>query len=90
MSNRAVLVRLLMNQATRAEQKRRPARALAVMQRITTVAPGHTLGWWERARLEQTQGDIPAARLSLSSMLETTRDADVRAHVKSALAGLAG
>ena len=90
MGPRAVLVRLLMNQATRAEQAGRLDRALTVMERITTVAPAHSLGWWERARLERALGDAHAARLSLSSMLETTRDPDLRTHVMSALDALAG
>jgi regulator of sirC expression with transglutaminase-like and TPR domain len=90
MGPRAVLVRLLMNQATRAEQAGRLDRALTVMERITTVAPAHSLGWWERARLEGALGDAHAARMSLSSMLETTRDPDLRTHVMSALDALAG
>lgn len=90
MANRAVLTRLLMNQATRAEQARRLPRALTVLERITTVAPGYSLAWWERARLEQLLGDAHAARLSLSSMLETTRDPDLRGHVTRALVALAG
>lgn len=89
MGNRSVLVRLLMNQATRAEQRGLLPRALTVMQRITTVSPGYSLGWWERARLEQALGDVPGARRSLSSMLETTRDPDLRTHVTSALDALA-
>lgn len=89
MANRAVLTRLLMNQATRAEQARRLPRALTVLERITTVAPAYSLAWWERARLEQLLGDSHAARLSLSSMLETTRDAELRAHVARALIALA-
>lgn len=90
MTNRGVLTRLLMNQATRAERARRLPRALTVLERITTVAPDYSLGWWERARLEQALGDAPAARLSLSSMLETTRDPDLRSHVVSALHALSG
>lgn len=90
MSNRAVLVRLMMNQASRAERTGRTARALVVMQRITTVAPGHSPGWWARARLEQIRGDAAAARRSLSAMLETTRDPLLRAQVVGALDELAG
>jgi regulator of sirC expression with transglutaminase-like and TPR domain len=89
MANRAVLVRLLMNQASRAEQARQIVRALTVLQRITTVAPAHSLGWWERARLERALGDAAAARKSLSSMLETTRDPGLRAAVIGALDALA-
>jgi len=90
MSSRAVLTRLLANQATRAEQAGQPDRALVVLQRITTVAPGYSLGWWERARLELLLGDGAAARASLSSMLETTRDAALRRHVTRILEALGG
>lgn len=89
MSNRAVLVRLLMNQATRAEQAGDLPRALVVMERITTVSPTHSPGWWERARLERALGDAPAARHSLAAILEITRDPDLRRHVTSALDALA-
>ena len=90
MTNRGVLVRLMINQATRAEQAQRLPRALTVFQRITTVAPDYSPGWWDRARLEQATGDVSAARNSLSSMLETTRDPLLRTRVKSALDNLAG
>ena len=89
MSNRAVLTRLLMNQATRAEQAGRSSRALEVYRRITTIAPAYPHGWWERARLELHGGDGSAARASLSAMLETTRDPGLRAHVNAALDALA-
>jgi len=89
MGNRAVLTRLLMNQATRAEQEGDFRRARTVMRRITTVAPSYTAGWWERARLERTLGEHSAARLSLTSMLETTRDPELRIHVVRALDALA-
>jgi regulator of sirC expression with transglutaminase-like and TPR domain len=89
MTNRAVLVRLLMNQASRAEQAQRLGRALTVFQRITTVAPAYSFGWWERARLEQAAGDIGGARKSLSSLLETTRDPTLRTQVMTALDALA-
>jgi regulator of sirC expression with transglutaminase-like and TPR domain len=89
MSNRAVLVRLMTNQAGRAEKAGDFARALTILERITAVAPDHSFGWWERARLEQVAGDTAAARRSLSSMLETTRDPGVRTQVKSALDALA-
>lgn len=89
MANRAVLVRLLMNQASRAERAGELPRALAVLQRITTVAPGHGGGWWDRARLERALGDARSARESLAAMLEITRDPGVRGHVTTALAALA-
>jgi len=89
MTNRAVLVRLLMNQVTRAELAGQLSRALTVLQRVTTVAPAHSPGWWERARIERAVGDAAAARRSLSAMLETTRDPAVRSHVTTALEALA-
>lgn len=88
MTNRAVLARLLNNQATRAEAAGLLPRALTVMRRITTVAPDFSWGWWERARLERRLGDTVAARGSLSAMLETTRDEDARRQVMAALAAL--
>jgi regulator of sirC expression with transglutaminase-like and TPR domain len=89
MTNRAVLVRLLMNQATRAEASGDPARALTLYQRMTIVAPGTGVAWWERARLELCGSDVPAARASLSAMLEITRDADLRMQISATLDSLA-
>jgi regulator of sirC expression with transglutaminase-like and TPR domain len=90
MSNREVLVRLLMNQATRAERGSDPKRALTLYERITTVAPAQIVGWWERARLEVAGGNVMAGRASLSAMLEMTRDPTLRTHVSAALDALAG
>jgi regulator of sirC expression with transglutaminase-like and TPR domain len=90
MSNRAVLVRLLMNQAVRAETAGDGPRALTIYERMTVISPALPHGWWERARLELAQGDRAAARRSLSAMLEITRDPDLRAHISAALDALAG
>jgi regulator of sirC expression with transglutaminase-like and TPR domain len=90
MSNRAVLLRLLVNQASRAEAAGQIERALIVHSRITTIAPAYSHGWWERARLELVTGDPSAARQSLSAMLETTRDPALRLHVNTALDQLTG
>jgi regulator of sirC expression with transglutaminase-like and TPR domain len=90
MSNRDVLVRLLTNQATRAGQAGNATRALTLYERITTVAPAHGFGWWERARLELSARNVAAARASLSAMLEMTRDPALRTHVSAALDALAG
>lgn len=90
MSNRDVLVRLLTNQATRAQQAGDAERALTLYERITTVAPAHGFGWWERARLELSARNVAAARASLSAMLEMTRDPALRTHVSAALDALAG
>lgn len=90
MTNRGVLVRLLLNQATRAEKAGDPVRALTLFERITVIAPGNAHGWWEHARLQLTGQDVAGARSSLSAMLEVTRDAAVRAHVLAALDALSG
>lgn len=88
MPNRAVLVRLLANQATRAEQAGRGRRALDLYRRMTLVAPDHGQAWWERARLEHVDGDVPTARNSLTALLEITRDPQMRSVVTRALAAL--
>lgn len=89
MSNRAVLVRLLLNQATRAEQGGDPLRALTLYDRMTMVAPDNPDGWWELARLQLQMHDLGAARRSLSAMLEVTRDGERRKLVTAALAAIA-
>lgn len=89
LSNRATLVRLVSNQATRARRAGDVARAALLHERMTLIAPGFTGLWWERARLEQLLGRVSAARASLGSMLETTRDAGVRGRIRAALEALA-
>jgi regulator of sirC expression with transglutaminase-like and TPR domain len=89
MPNRAVLARLLRNQATRAEASGDAVRARTLYERITAFAPDQGDAWWERARLELGSGDLAAARASLSAMLETTRDPEIRARVSETLAALA-
>jgi len=89
LSNRATLVRLVSNQATRARRAGDVARALTLHERMTLIAPGFTGLWWERARLEQLAGDVAGARASLGSMLETTRDAAIRQRIRAALTALA-
>lgn len=88
LSNRSALVRLLLNQATRAEQAGDPARALVLYDWMTVVAPTHAHGWWERARLQLLAVDVAGARNSLSAMLEITRDDDLRLQVSAALDAL--
>ena len=90
MSNRAVLVRLLMNQATRADAAGDARRALTLYERMTDIAPDTGHAWWERARLELVHGEVPAARRSLGAMLEVTRDPERRGRIGAALASLAG
>ena len=90
MSNRMVLVRLLLNQATRAEQAGDSGRALVIYQRMVEVAPSNGQGWWDLARLQLSAGRVEDARISLSAMLEITRDSDHRAHISAALEKLAG
>ncbi|UUL83277.1 SirB1 family protein [Sphingomonas qomolangmaensis] len=88
MPNRAVLVRLLLNQASRAERAGKGRRALELYHRMTIVAPSFAQPWWERARLEMVDGDIAGARVSLTAMLEITRDPAVRQRVTDTLRGL--
>ena len=88
MPNRAILVRLLTNQATRAEQAGKGRRALDLYGRMTVIAPDHGQAWWERARLEHIDGNVPAARSSLTAMLEITRDSQMRSVVTRALDAL--
>jgi regulator of sirC expression with transglutaminase-like and TPR domain len=89
LTNRRVLVRLLGNQAGRARGLGDLARALLLHQRMTALAPADTMLWWERARLERQLGHKAAARTSLVTMLEATRDPALRRHINSALAMLA-
>lgn len=88
MPNRAVLVRLLLNQATRAEAAGQGRRALTLYRRMTVMAPGYGHAWWERARLELVDGDVGEARRSLSAMLEITRDPALRTRVSGVLESL--
>jgi regulator of sirC expression with transglutaminase-like and TPR domain len=90
LSNRAVLVRLMLNQASRAEAAGDARRALHLYRRMTDIAPSNGHAWWERARLELMRGDVHDARSSLSAMLEVTREPALRAHIFSALDTLAG
>ncbi|WP_033921447.1 transglutaminase-like domain-containing protein [Sphingomonas sp. 37zxx] len=88
MPNRAILVRLLLNQASRAERAGKGRRALELYRRMTAVAPGFVQPWWERARLELVDNDFAAARVSLSAILEVTRDPAVRHRVTKTLRAL--
>lgn len=90
LQNRLVLVRLLLNQALRAEQAGDTGRAIIIYERIVEVAPSHAQGWWDLARLQIGEGRSEEARGSLSAMLEVTRDADVRVQVVAALEALSG
>lgn len=90
MSNRMTLVRLLQNQALRAEQSGDSDRAAVIYQRMTIIAPSHGQGWWDLARLQLVGGAVDAARASLSAMLEVTRDPERRVQITNTLAQLGG
>jgi len=89
MSNRMILARLLRNQARRAESANDLERARIVNERIVTVAPADQQGWWDLARMQLALGRGDDARLSLSAMLEMTRDAAIRMRIAAALDTLA-
>ncbi len=89
MSNSDVLVRLLQNQASRAEQEQDYERALAVYERMKTVAPANPQGWASSARVQFKVGAHAAARTNLISLLEITRDPEARAQISQALDTLA-
>ncbi|MDB5715150.1 MAG: hypothetical protein JWO15_2547 [Sphingomonadales bacterium] len=89
MPNRAVLVRLLLNQATRAKEAGNDSRARELYARITAIAPAYGHAWWERARLELADRDPASARNSLISMLEVTREPALRRRVADTLLALA-
>jgi regulator of sirC expression with transglutaminase-like and TPR domain len=89
LSNRETLVRLVMNQASRARQSGDIQRALTLYRRLTLVAPGMPALWWERARLEQLSSDTDAARRSLAAMRETTRDPALSDRIRQAYEALA-
>jgi regulator of sirC expression with transglutaminase-like and TPR domain len=88
MENRAVLVRLLLNQSSRAESAGDLRRALTLYERMTAIAPDYPQPWWDRARLEAVAGNVQGARASLNALLEVTRDVHVRNHVYAALEAL--
>jgi regulator of sirC expression with transglutaminase-like and TPR domain len=89
MSNRQMLVRMISNQASRARLAGQVLRALALYERMTMIAPRTAALWWERAQLEQRIGRLPAARASLTAMLETTHDPALMHRIQAMLAGLA-
>jgi len=87
--NRAVLLRLLRNQASRAEQDGDTDRAVVLHQRMSKFAPEYPDVWWEQARLHAQLRNLEAARDSLSAMLEITRDPARRKLINEALDQLA-
>ena len=85
MSNRYILLRLLMNQATRAEQAADPGRAMTLYERMTLIAPESPDGWWSLARLQIAAARPDEARKSLTALLEVTRDEERRQQVTAVL-----
>ena len=87
--NRAVLVRLLSNQATRAAQSGDLGRALAIHERMARIAPEYPDVWWALAQVQLDGGDANSARASLHAMLEITRD-ETRRQAATELLGRLG
>lgn len=89
LDNRQTLVRLMMNQASRALRCGDEARALTLYRRLSLLSPGGPDIWWERARLERKAGDKDAARRSLAAMRETTHDPHLVGQIRAAFETLA-
>jgi len=87
--NRAVLVRLLTNQASRAAQAGDGARALVLHERMAQIAPEYPDVWWALVQTQLGQGDSTGARSSLHAMLEITRDDNYRKVANALLEKLA-
>lgn len=90
MPNRAVLIRLLLNQTIRAKSAGQMGRAEQLYRRITVIAPSYGQAWWECAQCELARGETDAARISLMSMLEVTRDAELRKKITDIFSSLSG
>ncbi len=88
LDNRATLVRLVGNAASRACAAGDDARALTLYRRLTLIAPAEPSLWWERARLERKVGDRQAARRSLAAMAETTHDPALELRIRAAYVAL--
>jgi regulator of sirC expression with transglutaminase-like and TPR domain len=89
MENRGVLLRLLANQSSRAEQAGDVERATTLFTRMTTIAPESAHLWWKLARLQRQLGRTSAARASLIAMFEVTREPGLRGHIRDTLNALA-
>jgi regulator of sirC expression with transglutaminase-like and TPR domain len=87
-ANRTILVRLLQNQATRAQAAGDPVRAMTLYSRMSQIAPGYPDVWWQLARLQLQLQDFPGARSSLSAMLEVTIAPNRRQQIMAALAAI--
>ena len=88
MPNRSILLRMLLNQATRAEDAGKGGRALELYRRMNEFAPEAAYPWWQRARLELIDHDVVAAKASLAAMLEVTREPALRATITETLQSL--
>ena len=87
-ANRTVLIRLLQNQAARAQASGDAARAMTLYARMTQIAPGYPDVWWQLAGMQLQLNDFPTARRSLSAMLEVTMAPDRRQQIMAALAAI--
>lgn len=89
LSNRMTLVMLMDEEAATAERNGDLVRASALYDRICVVAPGHHQLWWKKASVEIRMARYRAARMSLMSILELTRNQHIRKRALDALASLA-
>ncbi|WP_380871666.1 SirB1 family protein [Sphingomonas sp. DBB INV C78] len=88
MSNRAVLMRLVMNQASRAEQDGDLERAIICIERMIQLGPLFPHPRWELVRLQLRAGLFDGARATLLALLGLNPTNEARERIMTALAGL--
>lgn len=85
LSNRDILMRLLLNRAGRLEASGRPELAMSTFRVMTRVAPLKNAARWHLVRLLVDLGDVSSAKSCLTDMLEISRNVDERSQIKSML-----
>lgn len=88
LSNRMTLTMLLGDEAVSSERRGDLVRASMLYDRICIVAPRHPDLWWKKAAIEVRMGRYHAARMSLLSILELTRNEHIRNNALDALSSI--
>ena len=89
LSNRMTLVMLMDEEAVTCERRGDFVRASSLYDRICVIAPSHHVLWWKKATVEIRLKRYHAARTSLLSILELTRNEHIRKCALDALANIA-